>query len=76
MGRIMRTIDYLDINTLQALFTAIVRPIIKYGQAVWSPYQMEAVRKMESVQHNAIKWVNGLKDISYVTDSTLSTYQL
>ena len=65
MGLIRRTFDHLDISTFRALFTAIVRPIIEYGQAVWSPYQVGTVRKVESVQRNATKWVNGLKEMSY-----------
>jgi hypothetical protein len=65
MGLIRRTFTFLDIGTFRALFTTLVRPIVEYGQAVWSPFQMGAIRKVESVQRNATKWVNGLKDKSY-----------
>ena len=66
MGLIRRTFNCLDPSTFRALFTALVRPIVEYGHAVWNPYHKGAIRKIESVQRNATKMVNGLKDTPYI----------
>ena len=65
MGLIRRTFDFLDVKTFRALYTALVRPIVEYGQAVWSPYHIGDIRRLESVQRNATRRVNGLKGKSY-----------
>ena len=38
MGLIRRTMEYMDEENFRLLYTALVRPHLEYGNAVWSPY--------------------------------------
>ena len=37
LGQIRRTFSYLDKNMMRQLFIAFVRPILEFGNVVWSP---------------------------------------
>ena len=65
MGIIRRTIDNLDKETFLPLYTALVRSHLDYGHSVWSPYQQQDIKQLESVQRHATKKVNGLKNMPY-----------
>jgi hypothetical protein len=65
MGIIRRTFDRLEPQVFRPLFTTLVRPILEYGQAIWSPFQRGHIRKIESVQRAATKKINGFKNMSY-----------
>lgn len=65
MGIIRRTFDKLEPEIFKPIFVTLVRSILEYGQAVWSPYKKGTIRKIESVQRVATKKVNGLQHLSY-----------
>ena len=65
MGVIRRTMEYLDIESLKLLFTALVRPHLEYANAVWSPYLKKHIEAVENVQRRASKRVPGLSSMSY-----------
>ena len=65
MGIIRRTFDHLDHHSFKPLFTSLVRPILEYGQNVWSPYLQGDIDKLENVQRRATRQVNGLKGLTY-----------
>ena len=65
MGIIRRTIDNLDKGTFVPLYTSLVRAHLEYGQSVWNPYLKKDIAKIESVQRNATRKVNGMAKLSY-----------
>jgi hypothetical protein len=65
MGLIRRTFDNLTPKIFKPLYTALVRSHLEYGQAIWSPYTIKDIKKLEAVQLRATKSINGFKDMSY-----------
>ena len=47
MGLIRRTYTYLDEQSFKDLFQALVRPHIEYAEAVWSPFKVGDIEKIE-----------------------------
>ena len=47
------------------LYKSLVRPILEYGNAVWSPYLRKHINLIESVQQNFTKCIIGVKDMTY-----------
>ena len=43
----------------------LVRSKLEYGQSVWSPHTLHNIRRLEQVQRNATRYVNGFKSLSY-----------
>jgi hypothetical protein len=48
--------DFRDPITLLRLYSALVRPILEYGAVLWSPYQQNQAKRIESVQKNFLKY--------------------
>ena len=65
MGIIRRTMDHLDKEVFVPLYTSLVRSQLDYGHAIWNPYQQQDVKRLEQVQRNATKKVNGLRETPY-----------
>lgn len=65
MGLIRRTYTYLDEQSFKYLFQALVRPHIEYAEAVWSPFKVGDIEKIENVQRRATKQVPTLKNMEY-----------
>ena len=64
-GLIMHTINYKSKTIMIPLFKSLVRPIIEYGNAVWSPHLRKHVNLIESVQRLFTKCIIGTKHLSY-----------
>ena len=47
------------------LFKSLVRPLLEYGNTVWSPWYVKDVQLIENVQRRASKLVQGLQDLGY-----------
>jgi hypothetical protein len=47
MGLIRRTHTHLDEQSFKYLFQALVRPHIEYAEAVWSPFKVGDIEKIE-----------------------------
>ena len=62
---IRRSYTYLDRQSLALLYKALVRPLLEYGNLVWSPYLKGDKEKLEAVQHRATRMIPGLKEIPY-----------
>ena len=54
-----------DAATLIKAFTVYVRPIVEYASVVWSPYHINEINKLESVQRRFTKRIVGLSSKSY-----------
>jgi hypothetical protein len=61
MELIRRTYTYLDEQSFKYLFQALVRPHIEYAEAVWSPFKVGDIKKIENVQRRATKQVPTFK---------------
>jgi len=54
-----------DIFTLLRAFKVYVLPIIEYASCVWSPYHVNLVKLIESVQRKFTKRLPGYASLSY-----------
>ena len=64
-GLISRTINFKTKEIMILLFKALVRPIIEYGNVVWSPYLRKYIDQIEDVQRRFTKKIIGLTDMNY-----------
>ena len=64
-GMIRRAFMYLDKEMFKKLFTAIVRPHLEYGAAVWNPHSKKLISMIENVQRRASKLIPGYYRKSY-----------
>ena len=64
-GMIKRTFQFITMDMFNVLYKTVVRSGVEYGQAVWQPYMMKDIEKVEGVQRRATKMLHGLKDKSY-----------
>ena len=51
----MRNFENKSENILLPLYKALIRPVIEYGNVVWSPYLRKNINKIESIQRNYSK---------------------
>ena len=58
-------LTYLDRQNLALLYKALVRPLLEYGNLVWSPYLKGDIGKLEAVQHLATRIIPSLKELLY-----------
>ena len=65
MGIIRRTFVYLDPEIFKPLYISLVRSRLEYCQSVWSPYRKGEIIRLEAVQRNATRKINGFKQLSY-----------
>ena len=72
----MRALGFLRRNlgacstTIKAhCYKTFVRPIVEYASCVWSPYTQKGIKKIESVQRSAARYVSG----DYSQRSSVST---
>ena len=64
VGIIRRPFFHLDLEMFKCLFTAIVRPHLEYGAAIWNPQERHIIA-IENVQRRATKLVPGLLNLPY-----------
>ena len=65
VGMIRRSFYHLDMEMFKCLFTAIVRPHLEYGAAIWNPHLKKHIIAIENVQRRATKLVPGLLNLPY-----------
>ena len=65
LGIIRRSFEYLDEETMMFLYKAKVRPVVEYGNNVWSPRLVRDIEAVEAVQHRATKLIPGLQHLEY-----------
>ena len=65
VGMIRRTFTFLDKVTFTKLFTSMVRPVLEYGNCVWSPSLQYHIKDIENVQRRATKLLPGMYNLEY-----------
>jgi hypothetical protein len=54
---VRRNFKYASRKTLILLYKSLIRPILEYGAAVWDPYHVTLINKLEMVQRRAARLV-------------------
>jgi len=55
LGIIEKSFEHLGINMVLKLFTALIRPILEYGNFIWGPHFVLDQRRIEKLQHTTTK---------------------
>ena len=63
--KILKNFTYRDSNILVPLFKTLVRPILEYGNSVWSNGLKKYRNMIENVQRKFTKHIKGLRDTPY-----------
>lgn len=64
-GLIIRNISCKSPEIMVPLFIALIRPIIEYANVVWCPFNKYNIIKLEKVQQQFTKRINGMYKLSY-----------
>merc|ERR1712208_62839 len=59
---VMRSISYKTRDIMIPIYKAIIRPVLEYGNVVWSPYKRKDIDAIENVQHHYTKSIIDMKD--------------
>ena len=62
---VMRSISYKTRDIMIPIYKAIIRPVLEYGNVVWSPYKRKDIDAIENVQHHYTKSIIDMKDLDY-----------
>ena len=65
VGLVKRTFSYMDIEMMTQLIKGLIRPLLEYGNAAWSPLYKKDATVIESVQRRATKLVPKLRGSDY-----------
>ena len=65
LGILKKTFKTRDPKSICALYKAMVRPHLEYGNAIWGPFYQMDILKIESVQRRATKLVHEIRDLTY-----------
>jgi ribonuclease P/MRP protein subunit RPP40 len=57
----------LDFETFKKLYKVYIRPLLEYGNVIWSLHLQRHIDTLERVQRRATKRVAGLRSIPYAT---------
>ena len=63
--QIRRTIKYKESEIIIPLYTALVRPLLEYGNVIWNPRFKEDQKDIEKVQRRATKLVKSVSHLEY-----------
>ena len=65
MAMIRRAFQFMDKGIFMLLYKGLVRNAMEYGGAVWSPYKMKDIEKVEGVQRRATSSIPGMRKMTY-----------
>jgi len=65
LGLIKRAFSHLDRDIFINLYKALVRPILEYGNIIWSPHLKRQSASIERVQRRATKILPELRECEY-----------
>ena len=63
--KILKNFTFREANILIPIFKSMVRPILEYGNVVWSNGLKKHMTKIENVQRKFTKHVKGIHNLSY-----------
>ena len=63
--KILKNFTYRDANILVPLFKTLIRPILEYGNTIWSNGIKKYKNLVENVQRKFTKYIKGLTNIPY-----------
>ena len=63
--KILKNFTFRDANILIPIFKSMVRPVLEYGNVIWSNGLKKHLSKIENVQRKFTKHVKGLQNLSY-----------
>ena len=63
--KILKNFTYRESTILVPLFKTLIRPILEYGNSVWTNGLKKYKNMIENVQRKFTKHIKGLKDLSY-----------
>ena len=61
IGMIFRSFEYMNVPVFITLYTSLVRPILEYGNCIWSPMFKRQSVALENVQRRATRLLSMLK---------------
>ena len=64
-GLMIRTINYKTKDIMVPLYKTLIRPILEYANAVWSPHLRKYIDSIEGVQRRFTKNIIGMGDMDY-----------
>ena len=64
-GMLLRNLTSRCTDIMIPLFKALIRPHLEYANAVWSPYKKKDVKRIEQVQRDFSKRIDGMRDLNY-----------
>lgn len=65
LGLIRRSFKFLNEENTKLLYVSLIRPLLEYGNVIWSPKMMKHVLDIERIQRRATKFIPNLKDKPY-----------
>ena len=65
LGLVKKSFTTRDRTTIIALYKALVRPILEYGNVIWGPFYQGDIKMVESVQRRATKLIPDLSHLPY-----------
>ena len=71
VGLIRKAVVSRDKDVIVPLYKALVRPVMEYAVAVWSPQYLGLIRKMEKVQRRCFKMICSTRLEDEIENSTL-----
>ncbi len=60
-----RSFHHLNNETFIPLYKSLVRVHLDFASAVWAPYKVKHIEKLESAQHRITKQLPGMSELSY-----------
>ena len=59
VGFLRRNLRHCPQEVRRQAYTTLVRPVLEYGSSVWDPHQQDNIKRLESVQRQAARFVSG-----------------
>ena len=65
LASIRRTIKHKEKDKVVPLYTALVRPLLEYGNVIWGPRFWGDIKLIERVHRRATRLIPSLKELIY-----------
>ena len=65
LGQLLRAFHYRKKSNLVPLFKTFVRPKLEYAVAAWSPWTVQDIETLESVQRRVVRMISDRRGNTY-----------